>query len=73
MAIEEVAHTNPEKIFKLKVDKEKGLDVTELLKVADNLELEDHKSQIVFLLKHLYDCFIEKDCDMIEINPLVLT
>jgi succinyl-CoA synthetase beta subunit len=25
------------------------------------------------LLKHVYDCFIEKDCDLIEINPLVLT
>lgn len=24
-------------------------------------------------MKHVYDCFIEKDCDMIEINPLVLT
>ena len=24
-------------------------------------------------MKHLYDCFLEKDCDLIEINPLVLT
>lgn len=24
-------------------------------------------------MKHIYDCFMEKDCDMIEINPLVLT
>lgn len=24
-------------------------------------------------MKHIYDCFLEKDCDMIEINPLVLT
>jgi len=25
------------------------------------------------MFKHIYDCFIERDCDMIEINPLVLT
>jgi succinyl-CoA synthetase beta subunit len=25
------------------------------------------------MMKNIYDCFIEKDCDMIEINPLVLT
>lgn len=25
------------------------------------------------MFKHVYDCFIEKDCDLIEINPLVLT
>jgi succinyl-CoA synthetase beta subunit len=26
----------------------------------------------VFLFKHVFDCFVEKDCDMIEINPLVV-
>lgn len=25
------------------------------------------------MLKHIYDCFIEKDADLIEINPLILT
>jgi len=34
--------------------------------------LEDYKSQVVFLFKHLYDCFIERDADLIEINPLAL-
>lgn len=24
-------------------------------------------------MKSIYDCFMERDCDMIEINPLVLT
>ena len=24
-------------------------------------------------MKSVYDCFMERDCDMIEINPLVLT
>jgi succinyl-CoA synthetase beta subunit len=27
----------------------------------------------VYIFMHLYDCFFEKDCDLIEINPLVLT
>ena len=72
MAIEDVARDTPEKIFKLKVDINKGLDVEDLLKAAVNLGLEDYKSQVVFLFKHLYDCFIEKDADLIEINPLTL-
>ena len=25
------------------------------------------------MFKHIYDCFMDKDCDLIEINPLVLT
>jgi succinyl-CoA synthetase beta subunit len=28
---------------------------------------------MVFLLKHLYDCYIQRDCELLEINPLVLT
>ncbi len=27
----------------------------------------------MFLFKHLYDCLKDKDCDLIEINPLALT
>ena len=37
------------------------------------MDLSQYKTQVVFLMKHLYDCFFEKDCDLIEINPLVLT
>ena len=25
------------------------------------------------MFKHIFDCFVERDCDMIEINPLVVT
>jgi len=44
MSIEDVAHSNPEKIFKLPVDVNKGLDVEELIKAAKNLGIEEHKS-----------------------------
>ena len=44
MSIEDVAHSNPEQIFKLPVDVNKGLDVEDLLKAAKNLDLEDYKS-----------------------------
>ena len=73
MSIEDVAHSNPEKIFKIKVDTNKGLDIEELLKAADNLGLKDQRSDVAFMFNHLYDCFIHRDCDLIEINPLVLT
>jgi succinyl-CoA synthetase beta subunit len=35
--------------------------------------ISDKKSEIIFLLKHLYDCFIQRDAEIIEINPLVYT
>ena len=62
-----------ELIFKLPIDVNKGPNVEDLVKVAENLGVSEHKSQVVFLLKNIYDCFVEKDCDMIEINPLVVT
>ena len=40
---------------------------------ASHLEIEQQKSQLTFILKHLYDLFIERDLDRVEINPLVLT
>jgi succinyl-CoA synthetase beta subunit len=44
-----------------------------LSEVANELGIGDKKSQMVFLLLHLYDCFIQRDAEIIEINPLVYT
>lgn len=73
MNIEEVAHSNPDKIHKLYVDSSKTLDVDALLEAAKHLGLEKQKSELVFLFNHLISCFKERDCDLIEINPLVVT
>lgn len=73
MSIEDVAHDNPDAIFKLRVNPLKGLEMSELKQAAANLGLQDQEDQVVSLFQKLYACFNEKDCDMIEINPLVLT
>lgn len=44
MAIEDVAHDSPEKIFKMHIDPKTGLDIEQLLKAANDLELEDYKT-----------------------------
>lgn len=73
MSIEDVAHEDPSKIFKLNVNPFTGPEVADLMKAADDLGIPEQKSQLVWLMKSLYDCFMEKDCDMVEINPLILT
>lgn len=55
------------------MDVQQGLSVIQLQQVADELGISDKKSEMVFLLKHLYDCFIQRDAEIIEINPLVYT
>ena len=73
MSIEDVAEEDPSKIFKYHVDPFKGVDSDELGKFAENLGIPGNKSDLVFMLKNMYDLFVEKDCDMIEINPLITT
>lgn len=73
MAIEDVAEATPEKVHRLNVDPLTGLDENMLDEVSVNLDLVEHKDQVNHLFKRLYACFWEKDCDMIEVNPLVLT
>jgi len=43
------------------------------MKAADHLGIPGQRSQLVWLMKSLYDCFMDRDCDMVEINPLITT
>ena len=63
----------PDDIHSIYVDYSKGLEMSQLLMAASHLEIEQQKSQLTFILKHLYDLFIERDLDRVEINPFVLT
>lgn len=73
MSIEDVAEETPEKIHKLHVNPFTGPEVDDLIQAAHNLGVPEMKSQVVWLMKSLYDCFMDKDCDMVEINPLITT
>ena len=74
MDIEEVASKNPEKIITTKVELSKEIKPTYIEKIIEPFEL--NKSQITeafHLIKSLYKTLIEKDANLIEINPLIVT
>ena len=73
MSIEDVAEEDPSKIFKLQVNAKEGIPTEELKKAATNLGLDAQADQVENLFNKIYECFMAKDCDMVEINPLVLT
>ena len=74
MDIEEVAEKTPEKIAKIKVDPQSGCWPYIGRKVADALGFEGKQARIVAACaQNLYKMFIEKDCSIVEINPLVVT
>ncbi|HBI0828814.1 TPA: ADP-forming succinate--CoA ligase subunit beta [Staphylococcus aureus] len=72
--IEEVAAKTPEKIFKETIDPVIGLSPFQARRIAFNINIpkESVNKAAKFLLA-LYNVFIEKDCSIVEINPLVTT
>ncbi|MNW23628.1 Succinyl-CoA ligase [ADP-forming] subunit beta [compost metagenome] len=72
--IEEVAEATPEKIFKEVVDPAVGLQVFQARKLAYSINIPNElvNKAAQFMLA-LYAAFIDKDCSIAEINPLVVT
>ena len=74
MEIEELARTSPEKIVKEWVDPGVGLRPFQVSKIAFALDLDPSlRKSISQLITNLYKLFIDKDCSLAEINPLVVT
>jgi len=72
--IEEVARTAPEKILKLTIPPTVGLRGYHVIAAADFLDMpKDAVKSFGAILKGLYRAFMEKDCSLAEINPLVIT
>jgi len=74
MDIEEVAEHSPEKIFKEVIDPAVGMQAYQARKLAYaiNIPTELVNKTVSFMLS-LYKAFVEKDCSIAEINPLVVT
>lgn len=74
MDIETVAHNTPEKIIKAFIDPATGFTSAHGRKLGYALGLkgEPLKKAISFF-ENLYKLYIEKDCSIAEINPLVTT
>ena len=74
MDIEEVAESTPEKILSFSVDPATGYQAYHGRRIAFALELSGAQvKQCVALMGTLYKLFVEKDMEMLEINPLIIT
>ena len=74
MDIEEVAESNPEKILSFSVDPATGYQGYHGRRIAFNLGLDSKQTkQCVTLMANLYRLFVDKDMEMLEINPLIIS
>jgi succinyl-CoA synthetase beta subunit len=74
MEIEQVAHDTPEKILKVAVDPASGISAFHARKLAFGLGLTGKQvASFGKFVTALYGAFLELDCAIVEINPLVVT
>ena len=74
MDIEEVAHKTPEKLARVHVDANKGLDKTKALEIVKQGAFPDDVSEdVADVLVTLWKTFQESDATLVEVNPLVKT
>ena len=72
--IEEVAENNPDKIFTVVADPILGLQPYKLRLLAKKLNISTNLIRpFSDLATNIYKLFVENDCSMVEINPLVIT
>ena len=62
----------PDRIHKIYIDYIQGIDFRSLQQVAHAFGMPE-SYRAAFLIKNLYECFLQRDCLEIQINPLVLT
>jgi succinyl-CoA synthetase beta subunit len=74
MEIEEVAQSAPEKIFRSYIDSAIGFQPFQGRKLAYGMNLDGGQvGEATRLMTNLYKLFIDKDCSLAEINPLIVT
>jgi succinyl-CoA synthetase beta subunit len=74
MDIEEVAATQPEKIIREWTDPALGLQAFQARNLAFGLGLAGEQfKQGVSLISNLFRVYLDKDCSLAEVNPLVVT
>jgi len=73
MDIEKVASETPEKIITTKIEIKKSIDTEEIEKIILPFHFnEKQKKEASKLVEALYKILIEKDANLIEINPLII-
>jgi succinyl-CoA synthetase beta subunit len=73
--IEQVAEENPDALSRLHVDPLEGFQPYQARRLIYGARIEDpgEQKQLLALIEKLYDCFVESDAMLTEINPLIVT
>jgi succinyl-CoA synthetase beta subunit len=73
--IEEVAESNPDALARLHVDPLEGFQPYQARRLIYGAGIDDanEQKQILDIVGKLYECFVETDAILCEVNPLIVT
>jgi succinyl-CoA synthetase beta subunit len=73
--IEQVARENPDALARLHVDPLEGFQPYQARRLIYGAAIEDpgEQKQILGIIEKLYECFVESDAMLTEINPLIVS
>ncbi len=72
MEIEEVAHKTPEKLARVGIDPNKGIDKSKAIEIVKAGQFPaEVVDQVADVLIKLWEAFVKEDATLMEINPLV--
>ena len=72
MEIEEVAHKTPEKLARVGIDPNKGIDKSQAIEIIKAGQFPTEVvDQVAEVLIKLWEAFVKEDATLMEINPLV--
>jgi succinyl-CoA synthetase beta subunit len=73
--IEQVAEENPDALARLHVDPLEGFQPYQARRLIYGASIEDpgEQKQLLGIIEKLYECFVESDAMLTEINPLIVT
>ena len=72
--IEDVAKNNPKKIITTKINLSNSVDEKDINKIIEPFNLtKKTKKQAFDIIQSIYKILVEKDANLIEVNPLILT
>ncbi|PRW59385.1 Succinyl- ligase [ADP-forming] subunit mitochondrial isoform B [Chlorella sorokiniana] len=72
-SIEDLAEKFPDKIVKIPIDIRTGITDAQAMQMVEGLKVQTDKQAAAEQIKGLYRLFCDKDCTMVEVNPLAET
>ena len=74
MEIEQLAAERPDALAKIPVNALTGVDAAKAAEIADAGKFPaEVRDQVIDILQHLWEVFVEEDATLVEVNPLVKT